>query len=152
MKVKFKKLTDKVVTPVYSSSQAAGIDFYAHTIRYVYEESKHNYSLDKLKFIEYDTCIAVEIPEGYVGLIFPRSSISNKDLILSNSVGMIDSDYRGSIKFRFKKTHMYGLEEYKVGDKVGQLLIVPYPKIELEEADDLSDTIRGSGGYGSTGR
>lgn len=151
MKVKIKKLADKVQTPVYSSQEAAGLDFFAHTIKYVYDEAEHNYSLDKLRYIEYDTSIAIEIPPGFVGLMFPRSSVSNKDLLLANSVGVIDSDYRGSIKFRFKRTQIYKTDEYKVGEKIGQLLIIPIPKVELEEVADLSDTIRSSGGYGSTG-
>lgn len=153
MKVKIKKLDEKVKTPHYSTDGAAGLDIYAHTIKYVYEDdTKHQYTLDRLKYIEMGTGLSIEIPEGYVGLLFPRSSVTNKDLMLGNAVGMIDSDYRGEITFRFKRLRLYSTDEYKVGEKIGQLLIVPYPKVELEVSHELSDTQRGSGGYGSTGR
>lgn len=126
-------------------------------------------------YIEYDTGIAVEIPEGYVGLCFPRSSNSKKDLILANSVGIIDSGYRGNIRFRFKRQyrvytpcetsensdtieHNIVFQEtkectnlYKAGDKIGQIIIMPYPKIEFEEVTTLSSTDRNNGGFGSTG-
>jgi dUTP pyrophosphatase len=152
MRVKIKKIGEKVKTPEYSTDGAAGIDFYAHGIRYVYQESKHQYSLDKLKYLEYNTGIAVEIPIGFVGLMFPRSSITNKDLFLGNAVGVIDSDYRGEITFRFKRTDQFTTDEYKIGEKIGQLVIVPAPKVVLEEVNELSDTVRSLGGYGSTGR
>jgi dUTP pyrophosphatase len=115
-------------------------------------------------YVEYGTGIAVEIPEGYVGLIFPRSSLSKTSLILSNHVGVVDSGYRGEIKFRFKDTRMrsrieYGIDQYfcsdtvyKVGDRIGQLMIIPYPKIEFEEVEELDSTNRGEGGFGSTGK
>lgn len=152
MKVRIKKLSTTVKTPYYSTDGAAGLDFYAQDIKYIYEESKHQYSLDKLKYLEYGTGIAIEIPSGHVGLMFPRSSITDKELTLGNSVGVIDSDYRGEIKFRFKKDNAFTTNEYKVGEKIGQLLIVPIPAIELLEVNELTDTKRSSDGYGSTGR
>jgi len=100
--------------------------------------------------IEYGTGIAVEIPPGHVGLIFPRSSIFHTGLILTNSVGVIDSGYRGEIKAVFKAPGHYDI--YRIGERIGQLVIVPIPDVEYEEADELSETERGTGGYGSTGR
>ena len=106
--------------------------------------------------IVYGTGLAFEIPEGYVGLLFPRSSNAKKDLILSNSVGVIDSDYRGEVSFKFKPSYCFNKEDmdvvYDVGDKVGQMIIVPYPHIEWEQATELSETKRGKNGYGSTGK
>ena len=110
----------------------------------------------------------MEIPDGYVGLIFPRSSVTNKQLLLKNSVGVIDAGYRGEICFRFYKTYntfttvldfikTFFNKSYKsnirynVGDRIGQLMILQRPQIELEEVSDLNVTIRGEGGYGSTG-
>ena len=154
MKVKIKKLHETAVIPKYSNPGDAGMDMTAVSAQI---------SEDGL-YIEYGTGIAVEIPEGYVGLLFPRSSLSKTSLILSNHVGVVDSGYRGEIKFRFKDTKMtsrlqYGIDQYycsdtvyKVGDRIGQLMILPYPKIEFEEIDELTSTERGTGGYGSTGK
>jgi len=94
--------------------------------------------------------LAMEMPEGYVGLIFPRSSISKTDHYLRNSVGVIDSGYRGEIKVRMS-TPLLGGVEYKVGDRVAQLVIMKLPWVNLQEVDELSDTDRGEGGFGSTG-
>jgi dUTP pyrophosphatase len=108
--------------------------------------------------------IALEIPNGFVGLVFPRSSIRKTGLQLSNSVGVIDSGYRGELQATFTKVfgsdgmydemkvkEMQPNEFYKVGDRVVQIMIIPYPSIEFEETDKLSDTERGDGGFGSTG-
>ena len=82
-------------------------------------------------------------------LVFSRSSVSDKKLALSNAVGVLDSGYRGELKFRFYK---HGEQEYVVGDRIGQVMILPYPKIQFQEASELSETSRGSDGYGSTGK
>ena len=100
-------------------------------------------------YIEYDTGLSLEIPEGFVGLIFPRSSISNTGLILANAVGVIDSSYRGSIKCRFKAIPNTTI--YNVGERIAQLLILPYPQINFEEVEELSTTDRGLDGFGSSG-
>ena len=100
------------------------------------------------KFVEYGTGLSFEIPLGYVGLIFPRSSVSNKDLVLANSVGVVDSGYRGEFLVRFKKL---GNEEYEVGDRIAQVVIMKLPEIEIEEAVELSSSARGEGGFGSSG-
>jgi dUTP pyrophosphatase len=110
---------------------------------------------DKL-FIEFGTGISVEIPEGYVGLLFARSSISKTVHILANHVGVIDSGYRGEIKLRFKNPvlsfrNQEIFPQYNVGDKIGQLVIIPYPQIELVEVEELSTSERMEGGFGSTG-
>jgi len=92
----------------------------------------------------------MEMPEGYVGLIFPRSSISKTDHYLRNSVGVIDSGYRGEIKIRMS-TPLLGGVEYKEGDRIAQLIIMKLPWVNIEEVEELSDTDRGEGGFGSTG-
>jgi dUTP pyrophosphatase len=102
------------------------------------------------KFFEYGTDLAMEIPKGYVGLLFPRSSISKTDHFLRNSVGVIDSGYRGEIKLRMSIPAL-GENEYVIGDKVGQLILMKLPWVEIEEVKELSDTDRGEGGFGSTG-
>jgi dUTP pyrophosphatase len=107
----------------------------------------------------YKTGLAVEIPEGFMGLLFPRSSNAKKSLMLTNSVGVIDSGYRGEIMFKYKPNYQYFLQSeeikneqiYLKGERVGQLIIMPYPEVEWEVVDELSDSDRGAGGYGSTG-
>ena len=140
MIVRFKKLSERAVTPQYAKPGDAGMDMVATSL------------VKNEVFYEYGTDIAVEIPEGYVGLVFPRSSISKTKQILANHVGVVDSGYRGEIKFRFKKLDWDSGEVYNVGDKVGQLIIIPYPTIELEEVSELSETNRGSNGFGSSGK
>jgi dUTP pyrophosphatase len=105
----------------------------------------------KRNIITYGTGIAVEIPEGNVGYIFPRSSVYKHQVSLANCVGVIDSSYRGEIflKFRIVQPH---ISRYTVGDKIGQLIIQPYPEIEFEEVDELNESDRGEGGFGSSGR
>jgi dUTP pyrophosphatase len=149
MIVKFKKLTPDAVTPTYSKLGDAGLDLTA-----VSKKQKDNL------YIEYGIGIAVEIPEGHVGLLFPRSSVTDKQLIMKNSVGVIDSNYRGELRVRYKGFHptvhdngkLEYLNNYEIGDRVGQLVIVPIPHIELEEAQELSESNRGTNGYGSTGK
>lgn len=139
MKVSITKLNKDAVLPAYSRDGDAGLDITATGM-----------SIQE-KYIEYTTGIAMAIPEGHVGLIFPRSSISNKELLLSNCVGVIDSNYRGEIKFRFKYNEADPSDYYSVGDRVGQIIIMPYPKIEFVLTDQLPETNRGSGGFGSSG-
>lgn len=142
MKVLFKKLKKQAVTPSYAKDGDAGLDITAISRDIVITED--------YEYIEYGTGLAFEIPVGYVGLLFPRSSISKKDILLSNAVGVIDSGYRGEVSFRFKRL-AWDSTIYNVGDKIGQLIILPYPQIQLEQAKELSETERGEGGYGSTG-
>ena len=145
MKVKFKKLVDTAVTPTYAKDGDAGLDL---------TSIQHTISTD-YNYIQHHTGIAIEIPKGYVGLIFPRSSISKTDLRLANGVGVIDSGYRGEVVFRYKfkkDAYFAGMKRYVDGDRVGQLIIIPIPQIDLEEVSELTDTDRGDGGFGSTGK
>ena len=136
LSVRFKKLHPDAVTPTYAKDGDAGLDLTA--------TSKTNTDT----YIQYGTGIAVEIPKGYVGLIFPRSSVSKlENFYLKNSIGVIDSGYRGELMLRFNKS----FSSYDIGEKIGQLMIIPYPTIYLEEVDELSSTDRGEGGFGSTG-
>lgn len=144
MKVKIKKLSPNAVIPTYAKSGDAGMDMVATKI-----------ISDTLDSITYGTDIAVEIPDGFVGLVFPRSSIRKTNLQLSNSVGVIDSGYRGEIQATFKKIQGVSnevLENYKVGDRICQIMIIPHPLVEFEEVEELSNTERGEGGFGSTGK
>lgn len=150
MKVRIKRLHPKAVIPKYAHSTDAGLDLVATSRTY---DSDGN--------IVYGTGLAFEIPEGYVGLVFPRSSVSKKDIALTNSVGVIDSGYRGEVMAKFKPTLVFEQERvpysidprvYDVGERIAQMIIVPYPQIEFEEADSLTQSDRGEGGYGSTGK
>ena len=96
--------------------------------------------------------IAMEIPEGYVGLIFPRSSIHKTSMRLTNAVGVIDSGYRGEISAVFDVSGYDEVNFYNVGDRAAQIIIMPYPHVEFEEAEELSSTERGTGGFGSSGK
>lgn len=139
--VKIKKLSDNAVIPRYSKDGDAGMDLTITDI-------KSNTTFD----ITYGFGLAIEIPKGYVGLIFPRSSVRNYELNLSNCVGVIDSGYRGEIQSTFKKTNGLDSLSYKVGDRGAQIMIIPYPQINFIESEDLSDTERGNGGFGSSGK
>lgn len=146
MKVKIKKLHPNAVVPQYAKTGDAGMDLVATSIL-------SNTTFD----VTYGMGIALEIPEGFVGLIFPRSSIRKTDLALTNCVGVIDSGYRGELQATFKK--VYGKNDiridetdYKVGDRIAQIMIIPHPTIEFEETNELSNTERGEGGFGSTGK
>jgi dUTP pyrophosphatase len=140
MKIKIKKLKDNAVVPVYAKTGDAGLDLVATEI------------INKDTFqITYGTGLAMEIPAGYVGLVFPRSSIRKYDLSLTNCVGVIDSGYRGEIQATFRRHKGVASTDYEVGDKIAQIIIVPYPSIEFIETDELSETERGTGGFGSSG-
>lgn len=141
MKVKIKKLYSDAILPTKAHSTDAGYDLYAHSKSY-----------DDYGNVVYGSGVAMEIPNGFVGLVFPRSSNAKKDLLLSNSVGVIDSGYRGEITFKFKRLHFVESEEYFVDERIGQIIIMPYPEIEFIEAEELSQTERGEGGYGSSGK
>ena len=140
MKVNIKKIDPAAIIPCYAKPGDAGMDLTA---------IKCEVNADVLTC---HTGLAIEIPEGHVGLIYPRSSIYKKALTLANSVGVIDSGYRGELILKFKiHSHSNSDNVYSEGDRVGQIIIVPYPRIELEEVSELSSTKRGPGGFGSTG-
>ena len=141
MKVGIKKLHPDAIIPKYAKSGDAGLDLTATEI--IKEEAFQ---------VTYGTGLAVEIPLGYVGLLFPRSSVRNYQLALSNCVGVVDSGYRGEIQFTFNKTGGVPSKKYEVGERVGQMIILPYPEIELVELDNLSSSERGEGGFGSSGK
>lgn len=154
MQIKIKKLYEDSILPTKAHTTDAGYDLYAHSKFY-----------DGDGNVVYGSGIAMEIPKGYVGLVFPRSSISKKDLILSNSVGVIDSGYRGEILFKFKTCQQVRTDGviaapltvplvycYDIEERIGQIIIMPYPEIEFVEVDELSDSERGNGGYGSSGK
>lgn len=165
VKVKFKKLNKKAVIPAYAHPDSAGMDLVAVTK----EETD--------KYIQYGLGFATEIPKGYVGLVFPNSRISKYDVSLANCVAVFDSDYRGEWMLRFKKYpkfHIctiinkfkgwFGIKDftiesyldqdntkiYQIGDVVAQLIVIPYPKVEIVEVEELTDSERGTGGFGST--
>lgn len=154
MKLKIKKLNPLAQIPSYAKEGDAGMDLVATSI-----------ISDTPEQITYGLGIALEIPEGFVGLVFPRSSIRKTGLQLSNSVGVIDSGYRGELQATFNK--IFGSERfydetietkvpsndfYKIGDRVCQIIVIPHPIVELVEVDELSDSQRGEGGFGSTGK
>ena len=146
MEVRIKKLVDNAVIPQYAHPTDAGLDLVATS-----------QEIDEYGNVVYHTGLAFEIPDGYVGLIFPRSSLSKYCISLTNCVGVIDSGYRGEVLFKFKD--IYKVDEsfndmgrYTVGDKIGQMIIMPYPKVTLVETDELSESDRNTGGFGSSGR
>jgi dUTP pyrophosphatase len=140
MEVKIKKLYNYSKLPTQAYEDAAAWDLYATSIKVVDEVG--------YGFIEYGLGLAFEIPSGYVAKIYPRSSVSNTGMILANCVGLIDPDYRGEVTARFK--WVKGTKLYSVGDKVAQMRIEATIPVIWVDTDDLSDTIRGSGGYGSS--
>ena len=167
MKIKYKKLAPEAKEPFRLYNMDAGFDMFATSM------------IETDNFIEYKTGIAFQIPEGMVGMVFPRSSITKYDMMLKNSVGIIDSSFRGEIVFRFVKvinelysnidnanTHGIYYEDgkainiallnrhmklYDIDDRIGQIIFMPLPEVTLVESDELSNTERGEGGFGSTG-
>lgn len=143
LNVKIKKLNPNAVIPSYSKAGDAGMDL---TATEIISETKID--------VTYGTGISMEIPKGYVGLVFPRSSIRKYDLALTNCVGVIDSGYRGEIQATFKKINFLKgneSEKYQIGDRIVQIMIIPYPQVSFIEVEELSSSERGSGGFGSTG-
>ena len=144
--VKIKKTHKDAVIPKYAKPGDAAVDLYSVSSRFE-RIGDMDYDLN----IVYDTGLSIEIPEGYVGLIFPRSSVSKYNLWLRNAVGVIDSGYRGNIILKFGYYNGVTDNSYEIGDRIGQLMILPYPKIKFEEVKKLEQSDRGEGGFGSTG-
>ncbi len=143
MILKIKKLTERAVTPTYGSEFSAGADLYSAEERDV--------TVAPGNAVLIHTGIAAEIPEGYVGLIFARSGLATKrGLAPSNKVGVIDADYRGEIMVSLYNQSQVE-QTVEVHERIAQMVIVPFLHAEFEETDELSDTVRGSGGFGSTG-
>ena len=139
LQVRIKKLVPEAVVPGYAMPGDAGLDLTATSAEF-------DAATRKLKI---GFGIAVEIPPGYVGLAFPRSSVHKTGMTLSNGVGVIDSGYRGEIGAVFYVPE--GAKPYGVGDRCAQLVVLPFPQVQVVEADALSETERGCGGFGSTG-
>lgn len=144
MKIKIKKLSENAKLPRYGSEFAAGADLYAC------EQTPICIASGETKFIH--TGIALELPEGYAGLVYARSGLACKqDLAPANKVGVVDCDYRGEVMVAL---HNHGKEVRTVsgGDRIAQLVVAPVIHADFEEAGTLSDTVRGVGGFGSTGK
>ena len=144
MKVKMKKLHPDAVKPKYAKESDAGMDLVATEIISKTETQ-----------ITYGTGLAMEIPDGMVGLVFPRSSIRNTNLQLNNSVGVIDAGYRGELQVTFNIINPHVVEGFGIympGDRIAQIVIVPHPIVQFVEVDELSESKRGDGGFGSTGK
>lgn len=142
MKVKFQILNPAAKAPTRANPGDAGFDLYATAVTHP--------SGSVGVFVEVCTGISLEIPKGYAGFIFPRSSISNTKHFLRNSVGVIDSGYRGEIKLRFSVDDSN--TSYQIGDRVGQIVFIRMPVVELIESESLNYSSRGQGGFGSSGR
>ena len=143
MKVNIKKLDDKAKLPTYGSEYAAGADLYACL------SEDMAIAPGETKMVH--TGIAMELPMGYVGLVYARSGLASKrGLAPANKVGVIDCDYRGELMVAL---HNHGdvVQVITDGERIAQLVIAPYITAEFTQADELSDTVRGVGGFGSTG-
>ena len=138
MEIKFKKTHPNAVTPFYATDGSNAMDLTAVSFEII--DNEH---------IKYNFGLAFEIPKDKVGLIFPRSSCFKQRQIMSNCVGVIDSDYRGEISAVMIGTSQYS---YKENERVAQIMFIDAPKIKLIQVDELNDTQRGSEGYGSTGK
>ena len=143
MELKFKKLQEDAVLPSYANPNDAGLDLTAISFTQEFDKS------GKLVLV-YHTGLSVEIPEGHMGLIFMRSSVSQKSMSMCNAVAVIDCDYKGEILLKFKITTDAIPSVYQPGEKFAQLVIVPVVLDETEFVDELSNTERGEGGFGST--
>ena len=133
------KLDAGAIIPKYAKPGDAGMDLYATS-----------FAIDQNNNYVFGTGLAMEIPEGYVGLVFPRSSISKTAHSLRNAVGVIDSGYRGEIMMKYD-INTHNSPVYEIGDRIAQIIIMPYPQIEFEEVWELTKTQRGKGGFGSSG-
>lgn len=143
-KISVKKLNDRAVLPTYGSAYAAGADLYAA------EEGEVVIEPHKTKLIH--TGLAMEIPEGYAGLIYARSGLASKrGLAPANKVGVVDADYRGEIMVALHN-HTDEPQKIDAGERIAQLVVAPFLQAEYEEAEELSSTVRGNGGFGSTGK
>lgn len=143
-KINIKKLNENATIPTYGSEFSAGADLYALADEPIV--------IAPHETVLVHTGVAMEIPTGYVGLVFARSGLATKRALApANKVGVIDSDYRGEIMVAL---HNHGNEPRTIenGERVAQLVLVPYIAADFDEVDELSDTVRGEGGFGSTGR
>jgi len=142
VRLNIKKLHPDAVIPAYTFNGDGALDLTA-----IDNGDAHG----SQEYIEYRTGLAFQIPEGFVGLLFPRSSISLYRLSLANSVGVLDAGFRGEVTFRFRMLSETPSLRYKKGDRIGQLLVIPRPFVVPVEVEELSNSERGTGGYGSSG-
>lgn len=141
--IRVKKLREDAVIPTYGSAYAAGADLYACLDAPV--------TIEPTQTVMIKTGLAMEIPEGYAGLIYPRSGMASKrGLAPANKVGVVDPDYRGEFMVALHN-HSNAVQTVEPGERIAQLVITPFLTASFEEADELSDTVRGAGGFGSTG-
>lgn len=144
--VKVKKLVPEAVIPFYAKPGDAGMDITCTSFEY---DKEHDCYM-------YHSGLAFELPKGYVMLIFPRSSNRKTDYYLCNHVGVLDAGYRGELMFAYKNRTddrlNYQKPPYQVGDRIGQIIILPYPIVQMIESDSLEESERGTGGFGSTGK
>lgn len=141
--IKIKKLNDKAVIPTYGSEYAAGVDLYACMDEPV--------TIGSHETVMIHTGLAMAIPAGYAGLIYPRSGLASKrGLAPANKVGVVDPDYRGEFMVALHN-HSEVPQTVEPMERVAQLVITPFITAEFELADELDDTVRGAGGFGSTG-
>lgn len=142
-KVKIKKINENAIIPTYGTEYSAGAD--------LYNLPSESVTVEPHTTVLIHTGLSMEIPEGYAGLIFARSGLATKrGLAPANKVGVIDADYRGEIMVALHN-HSDKPAVIEAGERVAQLAIMPFLKADFEVADELSDTVRGEGGFGSTG-
>ena len=144
MELKIKRLSDKAIMPIRGTEGSAGIDLTCTRITTTINEAGQ-------LMLVYHTDLAIQIPKGHCGLLVPRSSIWKKSLFLTDSIGIIDSDYTGEIMAVMKSTTDVVPAVYKEGERFCQLVIVPIPEFTITEVAELDKTDRGEGGFGSTG-
>lgn len=130
--------------PTYGSDQAAGADVTAASVKKI-----DNGFFGIFALYEYDTGVIIEVPRGYYAMLVARSSVSKLLMWLANGIGIIDSDYRGTVRVRFR--NIFGKPKYNVGDRVGQLILAKRYIFQWNKVDSLQYTERGEGGFGSTG-
>lgn len=143
-KLRIKKLCENAIVPTYGTEFSAGADLYACI------DGQVEILPSETKLIK--TGLAMEIPTGFVGLIYARSGLASKrGLAPANKVGVVDSDYRGEVMVALHN-HSDKVQTIDAGERIAQMVIAPYLKVEFEEVDILEDTVRGAGGFGSTGK
>ena len=143
MEIKIKKLHKDAVVPTFATDGSAGLDLTAVSFKQETDES------GKLVLV-YHTGLAIQIPKGYVGLLCMRSSVAKKSVALVNAVGILDSDYTGEVLLKFKITTDALPTIYQPGEKCAQLVIIPYLRTDIKITEELDETTRGDGGFGST--
>lgn len=147
MNVRIKKLNDSATIPTIGSAEAAGCDLYANLV-----ENDGSVTIGPGETFLIKTGIAMEVPKGYAGLIYARSGLATKrGLAPANKVGVVDSDYRGEVMVALHN-HSHTAQTVNHGERIAQMVIMPYLRPEFEVVDDLTDTERGAGGFGHTGK